>query len=624
MQKFKAVLRAGLLYAFAVVLIGSYPMIAMAETSPTTPAPTAPAPEKTYTFNPDTQRWDSNEWQYDPASGKYQAPPAPAPAPTSSSTTETTTPATESTTATTTTPSGQATTTTETGANGSSNTATTSTSGSSDTEANTNNKIENNLDSDAQSGNALVNKNVTAGDATSGNATAETTVINTVHSTVSGDTTGVAHFVSDIYGNVYGDITLSPTIDAATSQQAAASNSKVKVNNDTDITNNIDLAATSGSAGVTNNTSAGSATTGDANTVANVLNLINSIIAANKSFVGTINIHGNLDGDILISPDFIPQLIATNNFTDPTSGSLKADLNDSSSIINNIALNAQSGAANVTHNTSAGNATTGNADTNLTVLNLTGKEVVARNSLLVFVNVLGEWIGMIVDAPLGTTAAAIGNGVTTNASLAGSQVADVNNNSTITNNLNLNSQSGDATVANNTRAGDATSGDATASANVLNMSTSSFSLTDWFGVLFINVFGKWMGSFGINTANGDVIQLEGAALTPLAPPAPSSPKMQFGFVPRNSDYSRISSTPLSMNQDNSSGGSSEEMKQVPPAVLAAIAKATPAKEQATTLTPRMSPRENPFAIVMMVGGFLTAAVGATVELIRRRHITGLA
>ncbi len=622
MQKFKAALRAGLLYAFAVVLVGSYPMIAMAETSPTTTESTAPAPETIYTQNPETKRWDSDKWQYDPVSGKYQTPPAPAP--TSSSTTTTTTPTTDSSTTTTAGPAGQETTTTETGANGSTNTATTSNSGSTDTKVNTNNSIENNLNSDAQSGDALVNKNVRAGDATSGNATAETTVINTVHSTVAGDTTGVAHFTSDIYGNVYGDITLGPAINSATGQSIGTSSSAVKVNDNNQITNNIDLAATSGSAGVTNNTSAGSATTGDANTVANVLNLINSIIAANKSFVGTINIHGNLDGDILISPDFIPQLIATNSFTDPTSGSLKADLNDSSSIINNIALNAQSGAANVTHNTSAGNATTGNANTNLTVLNLTGKEVVARNSLLVFVNVLGTWVGMIVDAPLGTTAAAIGNGVTSNATLAGSQLADVNNNSTITNNLNLDSRSGDATVANNTRAGDATSGNATASANVLNMTTSSFSLTDWFGVLFINVFGTWMGSFGVNTANGDVIQLEGTTLAPLAPPAPSAPKMRFGFVPRSAGAdSGLNSAALYMNQGGGNG-ENEQVKQVPAAVLAAIAKATPPDAQSTNLTPRMSPRENPFATVMMIGGFLTAGAGAVIELIRRRHTAGLA
>src|SRR5690606_26762954 len=87
---------------------------------------------------------------------------------------------------------------------------------------------------------------------------------------------------------------------------------------------------------------------------------------------------------------------------------------DTQSIVNNINTAAASGNANVSNNTQAGNATTGDAQTNVTILNLTGRNVVAANSLLVFVNVLGEWVGVIVDAPAGSTSAALGTGVTEN------------------------------------------------------------------------------------------------------------------------------------------------------------------------------------------------------------------
>src|SRR5690606_32678556 len=67
----------------------------------------------------------------------------------------------------------------------------------------------------------------------------------------------------------------------------------------------------------------------------------------------------------------------------------------------------------------------------------------------------------------------------------------------------VNAQSGDASVTGNTAAGDAQSGDATASVNIANISNSTFSLSDWLGVLFINVFGTWNGSFGVDTAAGE-------------------------------------------------------------------------------------------------------------------------
>lgn len=399
----------------------------------------------------------------------------------------------------------------------------------------------NNLASQATTGNTAVTKNTTGGSATSGDAAATTTVINTVHSTIQGDTAGVAHFTADIHGNVVGDITLSPILDDALKNSASSPlvAPTVNANQTSNLTNNISLGATSGNADVTYNTTAGNATTGSADTVANIVNLINTIIAANQSFVGTINIYGNLDGDILISSDFIPQLLASNasSGTGTQDGPTVLNVADTQSIVNNVNLDATSGHAGVFDNTTAGNATTGTAKTNLTILNYAGRDVVASNSLLIFVNVLGQWVGLIVDAPAGATAAVLGNGVTGNTA---KQLVDADTTSSITNNIDLTSVSGDATVQANTRAGNATSGDATASANIANISTSTFSLSDWFGVLFINVFGTWYGSFGVNTANGTVVPLTNGPVplvstTPLpdltpAMTAASAPR--FGFVPR--------------------------------------------------------------------------------------------
>lgn len=535
MQKFKYAVRMCLLYAAVVLLAGGYPMTAMAEAGDGTPpvtapapvtetvtAPTTPAPEpEKYTFNPETNHWDSNKWVFNPASGQYErvvAPPVVEQQPAVNEVTPTT----------------------------SQSDTNHQPDGSSTTNVNTDATINNVINSDATTGNAAVKSNTTAGNATTGDASAIATVMNTINSSVNTNGADFATFVTDVVGDVHGDIMLYPMLISAMLHAATnPSESTVAVNNNATITNDLNLNATSGNADVRDNTTAGNATTGTANTVANVMNIINSIIAANQSFMGTVNIYGNLDGDILVAPDFLPQLLASNNKegSSAPASSLTVSSQETQSIINNINLNAASGNALVTDNTSAGNATTGKATTNLVLLNLSGHQIVASDSLLVFVNVLGQWVGMIVDAPSGSTAAALGNGVTTN-NVAPDLTVDVNNTSNIVNNLNLNSKSGDATVADNTKAGNATTGNATASANVANVAGSQLGLTGWFGVLFINVFGSWLGSFGVDTARGNQPTPAGAGGT-IAQPATNTPASEqpFQFIARTARRA-VGSIPL--------------------------------------------------------------------------------
>jgi hypothetical protein len=532
MRELRKRIRIVLSYVLTVLLIGGYPAMTFADTAPvttTSPADTtvatapAPAPAPIYTYDPVTAHWNTDKWQYNAGTGQYG--PVSTPGPTSP-TGPTVTPGPTGTTVPTsgdptvvetpigTTPTalGTANTTSPTVTNPTSTITNTGTVNSA-TNATATNSIGNTVGSTSISGDAGVIANTTAGNATSGGASVAQTVLNTINSSVSGTSgNGIANFVTNITGNVYGDMVISPMIlgamlsnavlsPVATSTTSAKTALNVATNNQ--ITNNINLNAASGNATVAGNTTAGSATTGSANTVADVVNIINSIIAANKSFVGTINIYGNLNGDILISPDFLPQLLASNAANQAAKTSLNVNVNDTQAIANNVNLAAASGGSTVTGNTSAGNATTGAANTNLTILNLTGHDIVASNSLLVFVNVLGKWVGVIVDAPTGATAAAIGNGVTQNTTTNAASAISSQNNAQITNNINLAAQSGNAAVTNNTNGGNATSGNATSSANILNMSQSSLGLTGWFGILFINVFGSWLGSFGVDTPQGN-------------------------------------------------------------------------------------------------------------------------
>lgn len=385
--------------------------------------------------------------------------------------------------------------------------------------------MTNGITSGASTGNAFVTGNTTGGSAASGDAMSLANIANLLQSTSNVFGPGTTTFTANINGDVTGDFMFDPSAVMNTgpgSSNTTDNNLQVNTTNtnntNAQINNTIDVGATSGDATVSGNTTGGDATSGNAQAIVNLMNLINSTVAAGQSFIGTININGNLNGDILLPQGVLDQLLAS---TGPGSNNVaNANLTDNSTttnnttetIGNNITSSATSGNASVAGNTSAGSATSGNAGTNVTLLNLTGSNTIGKNDLLVFVNVLGKWVGMIMNAPAGTSAAELGGGITStgpgsnnlaNATLTDNSTTTNNANLAINNDVNVHANSGNATVTNNTTGGNARSGNANTAVNILNMTGSNLSLSNWFGILFINVFGMWNGSFGVNTSAGD-------------------------------------------------------------------------------------------------------------------------
>lgn len=370
-------------------------------------------------------------------------------------------------------------------------------------QSSTSTSLDNKVIATTTSGDASVIANTKGGNATTGNATTSATVVNQVQSTSS--LSGAVTFTANINGDVNGDLLIDPSqIQPAASGDSLKQSGDITVNstNDASINNDINLSSTSGDATVSKNTKAGDATSGDATTIANVINLMNTLVSSGQSFIGTININGNLRGNILVPKDFYNSLIASNaprqvvkvpNSTLENSGIV---LNNNQTITNAVSSTAVSGTATSSQNTKAGDATSGQAATNVTIFDLTNYQVQDKNSLLVFVNVTGKWVGVIMDAPAGSTAALFGSNVTRGPPASDFQV-DSNNNQSINNNITVAAASGDATVSKNTRAGDATSGNAYTAVNLLNMTGSYFSASNFFGILFINVFGNWYGDFGV-------------------------------------------------------------------------------------------------------------------------------
>ncbi len=367
-----------------------------------------------------------------------------------------------------------------------------------DSAAGNNTEVDNTVNSNAQSGDATVSDNNHGGNASSGDASGITTLLNAIASTtdLSG---GLQTFLLNV-GDTNGDIVLNPNqlLGGALSMPInSPGQNDVGGQNDTTINNNVNLSATSGDATVSNNRQGGNATTGDATTEADIVNLIESLINNQQAFLGVININGTLNGNILLPASVIDQLLKEKSGDGNPSDFYAAN---NVTVNNNVNLSAESGTASVIDNDRGGNATSGNATTKLNIYNLIDSRIVGGNVLLAFVNVMGSWYGLLMNAPAGTTSAALGGGITQDSqgdtSVPASQVFGVNN-ATINNNVTLTSKTGDATVSGNHHGGNATTGNASAVADIVNILGSQINLSGWLGILIINVFGTWNGSLAI-------------------------------------------------------------------------------------------------------------------------------
>lgn len=354
----------------------------------------------------------------------------------------------------------------------------------------------------AQSGTATVNENTLAANAQTGDATASATVVSAVNSSTSlGNPSTQGSFTKDINGTTTGDVMLDPLVYIVPQNTPIPPYNTIPANSLVSSSQAITAVATSGDAIVSNNTTAGSALSGNAIAHVNSVTVANSVLTSNGSFIGTINIYGDLNGDILLGKDFIPKLITATTALAGASSDSSAASSQSISVANTVALTATSGDAAVSQNTTAGDAISGNAATNLSVYTVVGQDITARNTLLVLINVLGKWVGTIVASPNGATTALLATDILQQSAQPSMVAATSTTN--ITNIINVSAQSGNALVTKNGTAGDATSGKAFASANIVTIANDRMKLSGWLGILFINVYGNWTGSFGIDTASGN-------------------------------------------------------------------------------------------------------------------------
>lgn len=269
------------------------------------------------------------------------------------------------------------------------------------TTAESNAAINNLVNLLAQSGNAKVSDNGVGGNATSGDATTEANIINTIQGLVSdkGAFLGVINVNGDLNGNIELPASVISSLLTPTSSNSAASSSTAT--NNTNVNNNVTLTAISGNAAVTNNGAGGNATSGNASTILQSCNLINSNIAGGNLLLVFVNVMGSWYGALLSEPAGDTTATLGGGITqDTVSPTQQTSAINNATINNDINLTSTSGNATVANNGVGGNATTGNATAIADVTNILGSQINLSGWLgILVINVFGTWDGSLMIQP---------------------------------------------------------------------------------------------------------------------------------------------------------------------------------------------------------------------------------
>lgn len=332
-----------------------------------------------------------------------------------------------------------------------------------------------------------------------GDATSLVNAQNSVNSTAVNST--VINQTLNIYVTQDGNLNLSDPFAVAASEIPAHPNDPVinvsftNINNYAYLVNNINSLADTG--GNTANQSATIAT-GNAYSVVSLLNQVNFTVLNSQIHIITINIFGTLNGNIIL-PD-------VNASTNCLGCGVNIMASNSGSLTNNLNSTANTGS-----NTATGSATitSGNSASVANILNLLNTNFFGTNAQVLFINVLGNWLGNFIGwgnlGPqpgvasrssltffnLGPAGAVGGNGTNGCSSCSGGSI-NINNFASVLNNINSTANTGGNSLTGN---GSITTGNAFSAISLINFINSNFiNSFGYFG--FINIFGDWTGNIG--------------------------------------------------------------------------------------------------------------------------------
>ena len=403
--------------------------------------------------------------------------------------------------------------------------------------------VANNVNQVTNTGNINALRNVGGTSIETGDANTSATIITNVNTNVDG--VKIAEFnISDDYMGDYvldfdancvagcGGVPLSAATTGNTNDDNTANityndQSGTFQTNDATIDNNIMLVSNSGDNMASRNTMGDTTiTTGDANVSANIINMANNNIAG-EVILGTVNIYGNLYGDIIFPEELYNAVIASNttgNANDDNTTNISSTNTDTTTqtntatINNNITADANTGDNTASMNTGGNTSvTTGDVTIDSQTTNIANNNI-SGNWFLVLVNEAGNWVGKIFGTDdtgnvasnpqaeyafdqngniIVDTGSNLNTGDnTTNVASNTTSTLEQTNTATINNNIGLYANTGDNTATRNTGSDTTvTTGDATILANIVNLVNNNIAADGRLFVTVVNVFGSWTGDF---------------------------------------------------------------------------------------------------------------------------------
>jgi hypothetical protein len=385
----------------------------------------------------------------------------------------------------------------------------------------------------------------------------------------------------------------SPSTNATINGTGAGSNNQGSVTNGGqtwfDLTNLVNVIntlqsnATSGNVNAKSNTVVGPASTGAASVVANLINLLASAWSwsnGNLSFFMQ-NILAPQNGDLMLNPTQTTTGgggnlgvgingtgSGSNNTVDANNpNNLTVKAQNSGNIVNNVDVNALSGDANATKNTSVGNIASGSATAQINIINLINSFISSGSSFFGVLNILGSLNGDILfptgflnglvpansvpsssSANLNNTGAGSNNQVGSNTS--NSATANTNSSNGVNNNILTTAGSGSANLNANTSVGNVSTGSANTNQGLFNLNNSSI-FGDNAVLVMVNVLGHWVGKIMSLPGTG---QSQAALLTGNATVSPST-NATISNTGSNSNNTVNNNNPTTSNIDANSTGS---------------------------------------------------------------------
>ena len=303
----------------------------------------------------------------------------------------------------------------------------------------------------------------------------------------------------------------------------SADNLTVNNTNNADIVNSMIIRASTGENSANGNGGDSLIDTGNAYASANIINVANTNIINSEYLVLTFNNIGNWTGDLVLpGMNFFERMFArlhANNGAGASSNgngngnggsALEVNNTNEAAVENNAGVEANTGSNGASSTDGSSAIVTGNASAGANVINQINSNIVGTGSFTILIRIHGNWLGKIFSKPDGVSWEETRGGLRiysdsdANPLVSGSNengngnnkphytsLGNINN-ASITNNVSVLALTGENEI-NGTGNGTIRTGNAYASANIINIVNTTVIGKNWVLAIF-NIFGDWNGN----------------------------------------------------------------------------------------------------------------------------------